>query len=330
MKIDNIRVGQVFSNYKALCNALEIPATGGKAKLLVLKKLESFFTLERFGNSIKIAEFISQEQVNMNLITSMSHRSLCELLLMDYFYRHIQETYSQEVLQESPEEIYSIVLSKRQIDLITGLVNNLFSSIKNLKSGKMTYEFARYVRAKNWEIIKDVLWNLGNKKVAFNYRTFYAVTITDRVPKIMSPEEAAKILNVYQLVMTKQNRKSIQQIFFLKELPEYYESVRKALYELHQITFHDECFIFHVSLQTAENYLLSKIISLNAMSDVKIEVNNRHIENLFNFFQRQYERFLRLQETNCQGFKTEYYEDLEPNFVEHNSECLDKFIKLPA
>lgn len=330
MKLNNIHVGQVFPNYKALCKTLEIPDTGGTVKLANMKKLETCVKLEKIGNSFKVVEFIAKTSVDSSLISSMSQRGLCELLLIDYFYRHILSHNDAEVLKQNPREVFSIVLTKRQIDLITGLVNSIFSSIKNGKSGKIECHFASKVRAKNWDIIRDVLWNIGTKKIANNYRTFYEVTIINPSPRVLPFEEVFKILDVYQSVLRNSKRSSVQQMYALKELPEYYEAVNKALYEQHQIIFHEECFVFRISLQAAEDYLLSKVISLNAMSNAKIEVNNRHVENLFNFFHRQYERFLRLRETDCQGLQTEYYDKLEETYVEHNNNCINKYIKLTA
>ena len=37
MKIQNIKQGQIFKNYKELCKALEVDIKAGKAKILQLK-----------------------------------------------------------------------------------------------------------------------------------------------------------------------------------------------------------------------------------------------------------------------------------------------------
>ena len=41
MKIDKLKNGQIFKNYKELCGALEIPTKVGKAKQLQMKGISN-------------------------------------------------------------------------------------------------------------------------------------------------------------------------------------------------------------------------------------------------------------------------------------------------
>lgn len=61
MKIDKLKNGQIFKNYKELCGALEIPTKVGKAKQLQMKDFERYFKYHKEGHKIVIDEIYSKE-----------------------------------------------------------------------------------------------------------------------------------------------------------------------------------------------------------------------------------------------------------------------------
>src|SRR5690606_38349554 len=55
MNIENIKVGDIFKNYKALCEALEIKAkTSGDSKVSQLKEIERYLKYSKQGHSFTI------------------------------------------------------------------------------------------------------------------------------------------------------------------------------------------------------------------------------------------------------------------------------------
>lgn len=56
MKLENIRVGQVFKNYGELCKALEIEEKTGRSKKFQIKKIKKYFRFSKIGQKITIDE----------------------------------------------------------------------------------------------------------------------------------------------------------------------------------------------------------------------------------------------------------------------------------
>jgi len=56
MKIENVSEGQIFKNYKALCEALEIPVKKANSKKAQLRELERFCSTQTIGHQIVIKE----------------------------------------------------------------------------------------------------------------------------------------------------------------------------------------------------------------------------------------------------------------------------------
>ena len=74
MKIENLKVGETYKNYKAVCEVLDEPVKTGKSKQLQLKKWEQHFTWINNGNKfvitdIKVGTFEEElSLINNNLI----------------------------------------------------------------------------------------------------------------------------------------------------------------------------------------------------------------------------------------------------------------------
>ena len=61
MKIDKLKNGQIFKNYKELCGALEISTKSGEAKQRQMKDLERYCKYHKEGNKIVIDEVLTKE-----------------------------------------------------------------------------------------------------------------------------------------------------------------------------------------------------------------------------------------------------------------------------
>lgn len=54
MELTEVEEGTIFSNYKDMCNKLDLEIKGGRSKEFQLKELERYFTLEKRGNSLVV------------------------------------------------------------------------------------------------------------------------------------------------------------------------------------------------------------------------------------------------------------------------------------
>lgn len=66
MKIDKLKNGQIFKNYKELCGALEIPTKVGKAKQLQMKDFERYFKYHKEGHKIVIDELLTEVKTKVD------------------------------------------------------------------------------------------------------------------------------------------------------------------------------------------------------------------------------------------------------------------------
>jgi hypothetical protein len=62
MKIENLKVGMIYKNYKVMCELLEQPVNSGKSKQLQMKNWERYFSYEKDG-----VKFIVNEIFNIPL-----------------------------------------------------------------------------------------------------------------------------------------------------------------------------------------------------------------------------------------------------------------------
>lgn len=87
MKIENLKVGQVLKNYKALCEVLEIePKTVGKAKGIQEKEIKQYINYHKEGHKIIIDEIYQKvvEKVDKRTLGNNNHQARCvRYLLLD-------------------------------------------------------------------------------------------------------------------------------------------------------------------------------------------------------------------------------------------------------
>lgn len=82
MKLNNINVGDVFANYKELCNALGIPQLSGNSRVKQMRELEKEFIFEKKGHKIKIIKIL-RDGSSLPFIegaTFSSYKELCKAL----------------------------------------------------------------------------------------------------------------------------------------------------------------------------------------------------------------------------------------------------------
>lgn len=164
MKIENVSEGQIFKNYKALCQELCEPVKTGKSKQLQLEDWKRYFEFSKSGNNFIIIETYETpiDKVDNRGKSEGSRRSIygkaAQLLIVDLLAR--SHGY--------------ITISKSKLMRTIGMTNDNYSpcgqQVKKLAkytdiSEKFIYDFYNINNSNFTSIIESALNNLEDKSI---------------------------------------------------------------------------------------------------------------------------------------------------------------------
>jgi hypothetical protein len=122
MKTENLYEGQEISNYKELCEILEMPVKTGNAKEIQIKDVERYCKIGRNGHKMNILEVYSIPIKRIETKKDMGTRSIyvddISIQLMGYLSRN----------KKNEEGVF---LTANQIFLETGMMNSKYLPTKN-------------------------------------------------------------------------------------------------------------------------------------------------------------------------------------------------------
>lgn len=188
MNITNISEGQIFKNYKVLCEELGEPVRNGKSKKLQLEDWNRYFEFSKSGNSFIITKI---HETPIDKIDGRGKKSIysnaIQLLITDLLAR--RHGY--------------ITISKNKLMTNIGMTNVNYGEcgkqVKKLSKyidmdEKMIYDFYNINNTNLTGILETALDNLQDKSIIMYNRIIKVCEIGRYTPRVATKYEVARIM----------------------------------------------------------------------------------------------------------------------------------------
>ena len=161
MRTENIKVGDVYKNYPALCEALGIEAKRGDSKKKQLREIEEVLKYKRIGNSFVIEEVYEKRHVSIHTSTksNKSKRKKRKRPLYYHFSNYVQPLLLHYLYYSTEEKVMNV-------SMLT-----LFKTLGLLGQSYDFYENAKDFRLENTDISISEIRLLKNRA----YKKCYSI-----------------------------------------------------------------------------------------------------------------------------------------------------------
>lgn len=175
--MQELYVGQVFKNYKALCNYLQEDVKEGNAKIHQRAYLETFFKLEQNGHKLTIIEIYKEYKPKLETIRYSENYPIMVNLLDE-----LHKSYSGvKVSKTLPKQYTEIIIYTNELCQLLGFCQRGFF---DLKEGKKDVEFTRDEQRRVFNAgntmfrdkIRNTLTTLANHNFIVAQKTYVVIT----------------------------------------------------------------------------------------------------------------------------------------------------------
>lgn len=295
MNLDNIVEGEIFSNYKALCQKLGVEPKGGKSKTLQMAKLEEKVEYERNGNKIKIIRKRSEDEIQYRLDRkrgeSLKGKSEGSRGNNTIFLKDVENI----LLFTLNNSLYGEVecpLSDAM--LFCNMVNENFI---NLRMGdkacvegydrRMVSDFYRTTNYRARNIFERALVSLRYKALISHSKQIkikYYNSERQVVEGIANTSQTHIILDKERETLLELGLSSIQEVFGRKLANTFYDAVKEKIQHLGIISYHE---VYRIILN--QSGIAQEVCAITA-SESRDKVNTNMTKSLMNTMQKKYEK----------------------------------------
>ena len=231
----SLQVGQVFTNFRKLCDAIGTPAYNGNQRIAQIKEFKRYFSYETEGRKITITEVYDEPLPKESRIANNSK-----------YTRLVQDVLIKYLSEQPGEKVY---LTQLRLWQILGLVNakyaNFYDNIEQLKKidERLAYfhikDFFNRASCKNSGIVKRSLESLQRRHLLLVDDVYIVVELADKDNKnsISINREATESERKY---IMKTKRKLLEEMGFETEVQIRLSRRKKAYYNALSETFLDE------------------------------------------------------------------------------------------
>lgn len=312
----NLKEGDVYKNYKELCNQLNESELKANSKNAQLKEWKRHFDWDKSGQKYIITEIyhepLEKEDKRINNGQSIYSEHI-ELLLLDYL---------------SKQEGKVAELTIKKIFVLLGMVNSNYMDDEYKIEDGLINEFQInnfYQRSykKLNRVLFDALRSLKNKRL-INYNEDKIIKITEPNKKgilidnirIASQDEKNIIMKVEREILQEMGYETIVQIHLKFKHKDFYHKVRNRLYEQYNIHYYYNqisLWFFHEHIE-------------HAKEKAKIDMERKMLNNkVINFVNEQVGKNL---DKNQKQYKDAIYELEERCIGKPSSLAIKKIFKL--
>jgi hypothetical protein len=278
MKIENISEGQIFKNYKALCNELGVPVEAGNSKKAQLKDWECYFAYVKQGNKFIITEIydVKKEKTDGRGKSEGSRNNnsiygdYVQLLIADLLVR---------------QEKKHISISRTSLLNTVNMINENYGKCsRRVKDLASVYKIAPYViydfyntsNSSFKSSIETALKNLHSKRLLW-YKDVIKVCKSNDVHEEATLAEL-DMINHYELLALKDTPfKTIEEVPMTKHWKPFREKVIKHLKQNTEIKYYYKAYFISVELDFLEqerDELMQFILEDDNRRKLKSELND--------------------------------------------------------
>lgn len=289
MKIENLQVGNVYKNYKALCEVLEIPVkSGGDSKKAQIKELEHYVSFEKQGNGFLITEIKDvTESYEQSKIRDDVYNHLVQMLILD----KLATTGSTFITTTNKMcEEFNVVNGNYRL----GKMNKQYKSNELDINYDIVLDYYNTTNVRLNEMVKTALKNLENKRLLKHYNV--TMVREGKTVREALPFEIKNLLVIEKTIMNEFGYSDIRDIRMSNKYLQFKKKLSNAVqeqtnfsyfYDGIKIIVNDE-FIESEKINI-ENYVLCKIEKYNSINELNKKIRTNIINNAIKRSKTEYE-----------------------------------------
>jgi hypothetical protein len=315
MNINNISEGQIFKNYKTLCEELYQPIKTGKSKNLQLEDWNRYFEYSRSGNSYIINKIYEtpKEKIDGRGKSDGSRRSI---------YGNAAQLLITDLLARSNGYV---TISKNKLMLSIGMINENYGEcgqqVKKLAkyidiNEKFIYEFYNINNSNFTSIIESALRNLEDKSIIMYSKIIKVCEQGKFSPRKATKWEESKILECEKETLNELGFEEKSKVRVSNKWTKFKIEVQNKLNKITEIKYYFSAYEITVNKKYIEQ-------ERNKLADLLLEQVTRD-ETLNNLNSTIIEHFIHnSQERKEKGFANGKLAKIrtDNNYIE-NMKCL--------
>lgn len=293
IKIENIKPGDRFKNYKEFCKALEITPKSGNAKASQLKVIEKHIKYKLWGREFIIEEVsekpmidiqkpISKKKQNIPIKYPYKFTAYIQAILMTFLIRKHSST-------------NTINLTSKDIYRMLGLINRKFDNSDDELAFQQKHEdindkqisFVKHEAIlKAGAIVRYALESLEKQKLIFHRKIRIIVPLEkDAEPYEASPDEIELILKIERRIMKEMGYKNITDLCLADKEEDFHKKVNAELeqygwkmnYSTTQIIYNENNIV--EALEETENELMKEELNANFCGFLEDKMKRDYYQN---------------------------------------------------
>jgi hypothetical protein len=355
--IKNISEGQIFKNYKVLCESIGEPVKNGKSKKLQLEDWQRYFKYSKSGHNFIISEIYETptEKIDLRLNGNNKAKYIdkIETLILDllvqntndgqvflsknkllYTLQMVNENYSygkikpmklsklMNITKEEIDDFYENSDGMLKRNLETALDSLRSQALITWKNSLTVCHFDAKVEINEFNNIKAIKMESidedGDLEVEFSVHQSKQKMIHRKA----TPEEEQLIIGTERDVLCKFDCKTVADVFKLNKAEQFYRTVREILFEQANI------YLYYNSYEIISNkkHIVEELESPERV-EIQNEINECIVEKLkINTANRYNKAFDKYDETK----KQKYSMRMDEMYCENNFKLTDTLVKLGA
>lgn len=247
MNIQNLKVGQVVKNYKAMCEILGEKVKAGDSKKSQLKEWSRFMDYDKEGNKMIVKEIYDAplEKV-VNYIRNSKYSDLLDLLILDLLAQ------SEGVL----------AIGKNRLMELVGMINFNYSLGKNMMSSISDKLDTDYYTVRDFyssndsnlsSAIEKSLKRLSSKSLLFYNYTYMIKSSKDGYYRMATDEDLKIISLIERRILDKMNAESKNEVIKSGKWKEFKSTMTDGLDVVSDIDYYFRAYKIIFSPDNATN-----------------------------------------------------------------------------
>lgn len=319
MRVDKLYEGQIFKNYRDLCDTLEIDYKRGLSKTYQLEDIYRYCVLHKKGHSLTVTEVFEEPVPKIEKRGRKSlYGDLLQLIMLDYFLRIDKPV---------------LILTRNKLMRDTNMVNERYQSnsydIKSLSQELdipvfVTNEFYNLTRSNFSYVIDSTLDALRNRSlIIYSKITMLAI---DNEHRMASVPEKLVILEAEKSVLKSLGYQMLSQVVAANKWKLFTSRVLKLLKtSIPDVDYYYTSYHITVNREHIENdyeIILKGILTNEERLEKETNLNNQICETMLNNAKN------RKSKSESEEFKKERdFMRISENYIRDNHKLISYLIK---
>ena len=335
VRVDRLRIGGVYKNYKEVCAVLGEKVTSSRAKKIQLAKWGEQFSWVMQRYEWRIVKIHPNPEAEVEGLTTAAAVGLG---IVSFLLEEVEMGEKIEIVNENEMRIYSelgdrkkavsVVMCEDKMMGIIGMVNLFFKSQQfQPKNTVWDKEFFGDTRKIVKSFMRYSIRGLEDQRIVKADLTYQLTTTTEGL-RVATLIEHTLISDVYVEVLNDFQRENLQEVKAINKLKEFYKRVNNILLEKYSISFHKSIWLMTTSQSLLDGYLERLQISDKGIKASKKIINRKNVIRLAKHFEKVYIEYLITKDTFNSAMTLKALRELPEEYLSDNIKRIENFVQL--